>query len=224
MTRAVSDGSYLNLGLALLAVGITVVMGVASFTASGPPTTPSVEFVRVLGTGGDSPTLVVVVHTDAWSTQPENSVDTLGDRVIWSAWTNSSVLATDQAVALYQIAGKGPHTVLAATLMVPLPRTWDYTPGSVMLNVTVQVQTYPGDYYASLDHVCHNVTSTGGTQHAVRAYYVNAVWPLVAAAGLDVTLYAPMAESRQRRYSLLAVAGATLVVLALWVKVYAGWP
>lgn len=194
----------------------TVVMGVASFTAGGPCTAPSVHVVRTFEDRVNGYAVVALsVECSTYSTQPPNSIDNLGMKVVWSAWEGNRTLAVDQSSALGVVSGHGQRYVVGTTLGVQL-----IGPGESLANVTVRVvatvPTYVGDYFSPPTVQALSGPQTPGPQlDPGPQFWYNCYGPWLGAAAWWL-LTASALSPRLRASAGPACAGCALALLAAY--------
>jgi hypothetical protein len=217
--------NYLALGLWSFAIAITILMGVSAFVAGGPPTTPHVDYVRTYA--GEA---VFVVTTSTWCPQTPNSIDDIGDKLVWSAYEGGKPLAVDQPAAFYVVGGHGEHYKLAATLTVPLLDATD-NGSNVTVFVRAQVQMYYVDYFSSTTNFTVNGNHDPPTTNmwGVEGQYLfNILGPLVASAAVSSTCFygiyrhpkegvAPQLSPRQRRAMKFLAIGLWLTLIGFYI-------
>jgi hypothetical protein len=166
---------YLRVWLALLAVGVTIVLGVNCFLAQGGPTAPSVSMVRVYPSGivAGSPALDIFVSTQVYSWQPPNTIDELGTKMIYSVWEDRTALALNQSTPLDIVASRGNLFTMGTNLLVALLTCQGVhctSPGNITVEARAEVITYPADYLSPPTAVVFLRPSAEG--HAVPAIHL----------------------------------------------------
>ena len=229
--KARERGKFL---LIALAIGLTIVLGVASFVSGGPPSAPSVTLAREIPapSHGELPQLELSISTHTFSLQPINSIDELGARITFSAWGETAngtniTLVLDSASALYITDGAGDFYTLSTLVLIPL------APYAVVETVTMvvraQVPTYVADYFSESTVVEFGINASDGQMRVVATgapvttaaheqERFNAYGPLVGMASFDLLAVAgAVFEGRARRNAAIAGAGGFLLLLVLYI-------
>ena len=207
----------MKLWLVILAVAVGIVLGIAAFTAQGPPSTPSITSPTSL-TPATAQTFTFTMTSNVYSLQPPNSIDLLGTKLIYSVYQNGKEIADNLNVAPSIVGQNGSEFTLAATVQVNLPSICSGS-GCVGItdNVTVvaqmQVDTYDTVWFSPVSTVSFG---TGQAPSQVQpanpnGFYLELIGPLTGIAlmvGIVWVVFKPDLLS----FGLTFVSGALLIL------------
>lgn len=125
--------------LALVAVVLSIVLGIQMFTAEGAPSQPNVTLSTALT--GASQSVSFTFDVAVMGASPVNSIDEQGAKVLFSVFQNGHPVVTNQTLAVGPVSGQGFSYVLQGQATVGLPSV-GCTAGSFCVeNVSVAAQS-----------------------------------------------------------------------------------
>lgn len=134
--------SYGVTALMVIAVAMTVVLGVQAFTAEGVPVAPTMVPVGAAHDQTGVFGLTILVESRAMGNQPPNGIDQLPPKLIYSAWIDDKPVALDTPTAFYAVSGVHNSFLLGATITIPT----NLTTYNLTVEATAQVSTWLAVY------------------------------------------------------------------------------
>lgn len=126
--------------LIVLAIAVGVVLGIQVFTAEGAPSAPLVQSSTSLN--GQVQTFSFTFTATVLGSQPINSIDEQGAKVLFNIYQNGHPIAVGQSVALGVISQSGFQYTLQGQASWGLPSVCPSTGcGAVVENVSVNAKT-----------------------------------------------------------------------------------
>lgn len=186
---------------AVLVIFVLVVFPLGPFTAQGAPSTPGIQINTPLNPSV-SQTIQVLITTKMYSSQPPNSIDLLGSKIVYSAWAGTVNVAFHQSAAIGILSSSGGFLSTVYTLGTTVTFTLGSScvtagcPGATS-NFSVSAQAQVSTYFAgTLFSPVANVTfvnngQAGGTTAAdapTSSYYYQVFGPVTLAAAIVLLL------------------------------------
>ena len=144
----------------VLALGIVVLAVIAIYAgllAQGAPSAPVLVNNTTLNPGV-AQTVSITVTSQLYSAQTPNSIFLLGNKLLYSAWQGTTLLAADQVIAMNAVASSGLlYTVQVAVPVFAAQLCQPAACGGVVDNITIRAQTqitvYGGLYVSPWENI-----------------------------------------------------------------------